>query len=48
MVKAILGYDIMPGMSLEEYEKWLREKPRQSPHLVWESPLRPLRKGDQI
>ena len=25
MVKAILGYDIMPGMSVEEYEKWLRE-----------------------
>lgn len=25
MVKAILGYDIMPGMSIEEYEKWLRE-----------------------
>ena len=25
MVKAILGYDIMPGMTLEAYEKWLRE-----------------------
>jgi uncharacterized protein (TIGR02118 family) len=25
MVKAILGYDIMPGISREEYEKWLRE-----------------------
>jgi len=25
MVKAILGYDIMPGMMVEEYEKWLRE-----------------------
>ena len=25
MVKAILGYDIMPGMSVQEYEKWLRE-----------------------
>jgi len=25
MVKAILGYDIMPGMSIAEYEKWLRE-----------------------
>jgi hypothetical protein len=25
MVKAILGYDIMPGMSVEGYEKWLRE-----------------------
>jgi uncharacterized protein (TIGR02118 family) len=25
MVKAILGYDIMPGMTVEEYEKWLRE-----------------------
>ena len=25
MVKAILGYDIMPGMSVAEYEKWLRE-----------------------
>jgi hypothetical protein len=25
MVKAILGYDIMPGMSIEEYEKWLRD-----------------------
>ena len=25
MVKAILGYDIMPGMTMEEYEKWLRE-----------------------
>ena len=30
------------------YEKWLREKPRQSPHLVWESPLKPSWKGDQI
>jgi uncharacterized protein (TIGR02118 family) len=25
MVKAILGYDIMPGMTVEEYDKWLRE-----------------------
>jgi EthD domain len=25
MVKAILGYDIVPGMSVEAYEKWLRE-----------------------
>lgn len=25
MVKAILGYDIMPGMSVEQYERWLRE-----------------------
>jgi hypothetical protein len=25
MVKAILGYDIMPGMTVQEYEKWLRE-----------------------
>ena len=25
MVKAILGYDIMPGMTEEEYENWLRE-----------------------
>ena len=25
MVKAILGYDIMPGMTVAEYEKWLRE-----------------------
>jgi uncharacterized protein (TIGR02118 family) len=25
MVKAILGYDIMPGISVAEYEKWLRE-----------------------
>ena len=25
MVKAILGYDIMPGMSIEDYEKWLKE-----------------------
>ncbi len=25
MVKVILGYDIMPGMSVEAYEKWLRE-----------------------
>ena len=25
MVKAILGYDIMPGMTVESYEKWLRE-----------------------
>lgn len=25
MVKAILGYDIMPGMTAQEYEKWLRE-----------------------
>jgi hypothetical protein len=25
MVKAILGYDIMPEMSVEAYEEWLRE-----------------------
>jgi hypothetical protein len=25
VVKAILGYDIMPGMTVEEYEKWLQE-----------------------
>ena len=25
MVKAILGYDIMPGMSVEAYETWLKE-----------------------
>jgi uncharacterized protein (TIGR02118 family) len=25
MVKAILGYGIMPGMSVQEYERWLRE-----------------------
>lgn len=25
MVKAILGYDILPGMTKEEYERWLRE-----------------------
>ncbi|MDI6763829.1 MAG: hypothetical protein QME83_12475 [Thermodesulfobacteriota bacterium] len=25
MVKAILGYDIAPGMTVDEYEKWLRE-----------------------
>jgi uncharacterized protein (TIGR02118 family) len=25
MVKAILGYDIEPGMSVEAYETWLRE-----------------------
>jgi len=25
MVKAILGYDIVPGMTVEAYEKWLRE-----------------------
>jgi len=25
VVKAILGYDIMPEMSREAYEKWLRE-----------------------
>jgi hypothetical protein len=25
MVKAILGYDIMPGMTVDAYEKWLRE-----------------------
>ena len=25
MVKAILGYDIMPEMSVEAYEKWLRD-----------------------
>lgn len=25
LVKAILGYDIMPGMSVRDYEKWLKE-----------------------
>ena len=25
MVKAILAYDIIPGMSIAEYDKWLRE-----------------------
>jgi hypothetical protein len=25
MVKAILGYDIMPGMSVDSYERWLKE-----------------------
>ena len=25
MVKAIMGYDIVPGMSVEAYEKWLWE-----------------------
>lgn len=25
MVKAILGYDIEPGISEEEYERWFRE-----------------------
>ncbi len=25
MVKAILGYDIEPGLSVEDYDKWLRE-----------------------
>jgi len=25
VVKAILGYDIMPGMSVEQYESWLKE-----------------------
>ncbi len=25
MVKAILGYDIEPGISAEAYERWLRE-----------------------
>lgn len=25
MVKAILGYDILPAMTVEAYEKWLRE-----------------------
>jgi hypothetical protein len=25
MVKAILGYDIVPGMTVSEYEKWLRD-----------------------
>ena len=25
MVKGLLGYDIMPGMSVEEYERWLRD-----------------------
>lgn len=25
MVKTILGYDIMPGMTIPEYEKWLKD-----------------------
>jgi uncharacterized protein (TIGR02118 family) len=25
VVKAIVGYDIMPGMTVDEYEKWLRD-----------------------
>ncbi|MBW2030241.1 MAG: EthD family reductase [Deltaproteobacteria bacterium] len=25
MVKAILGYDIVQGMSVEDYERWLKE-----------------------
>ena len=25
MVKAILGYDIVPGVSFEQFEKWFRE-----------------------
>jgi len=25
LVKAILGYDIMPGMSVRDYETWLKE-----------------------
>ncbi len=25
MVKTILGYDIVPGMTVEQYEKWLKE-----------------------
>ena len=25
MVKAILGYDIMPGVTFDEFEKWFRE-----------------------
>ena len=25
LVKAILGYDIMPGMSVQDYEKWLKK-----------------------
>jgi hypothetical protein len=25
MVKAILGYDIVPGITVAEYEKWLRD-----------------------
>jgi hypothetical protein len=25
MVKAILGYDIVPGMTVQEYENWLRD-----------------------
>ncbi|MEM3484334.1 MAG: hypothetical protein QXQ64_05490 [Candidatus Bathyarchaeia archaeon] len=25
MVKAIIGYDIMPGVTVEEYESWLRQ-----------------------
>jgi hypothetical protein len=29
MVKAILGYDIMPGISVEEYERWLRSPKRR-------------------
>jgi uncharacterized protein (TIGR02118 family) len=25
MVKVILGYDIVPGMTVQEYENWLRD-----------------------
>ena len=25
LVKAILGYDILPGMSVQDYEKWLKD-----------------------
>jgi hypothetical protein len=25
MIKTLIGYDIEPGVSLEEYERWLRE-----------------------
>jgi uncharacterized protein (TIGR02118 family) len=25
LVKAILGYDIVPGMSVQDYERWLKE-----------------------
>jgi hypothetical protein len=25
MIKAIVGYDIMPNMTVEAYEKWLKE-----------------------
>lgn len=25
MIKTLIGYDIQPGISVEEYERWLRE-----------------------